>query len=200
MFVASIFAFYILNYVMVPYLLLNMENYQVAFPPPHINPYTFVVLGAIWSLGLYVTRWQFNNMPKSDKNSHSSFELKTYLANLGKNQKGKTAPQTLGEIARKNQGSMEQPDQNQPPASATCPMTKKPRNNGSDMGSVVEGVLAQSLADAEMTMTLELPTDTTLNIFGQEVKVKKGQIKVKPMKSPDQKISDLFRTSRKRSA
>jgi len=64
--------------------------------------------------------------------------------------------------------------------------------------NIVEGVVEHSLADAELSLDLELPENTELMIHGQKYTVKKGSVKIRPKKSKSEKLQEMFPNAKTR--
>lgn len=185
---ASLLAFYALNYGIV----------NVGFPPTYIHPVSWVLISGVWLVGLVTVKYQFDRLPPDQQKPQQP--ASHWLDRLRqKEESGKRADRTLGQIAQTSQLPMNQVETENYPGIMPSTATREVQtHNGAEIGKVVEGVLEDSLADAEMSMELEVPAGTKLTVFGQQLDVTKGKIKIRPRKRTQKKIEDLFGTKGRR--
>jgi len=168
----SAITYYIMNFVVPSYFMLR-EN--------QIFAYAWLATSMIFLTGFAIIKWQFDNIPSGPK---EDFDFQAYLHG----EKKGSAP-NLSELARRSPGKR---NQNPGKPGATEIREVSTEKNPLDMGQIVEGVVGQSLADAELTLDLEVPEGTELDVYGQKYKVKKGSLKIKPRKSKEQKLKEMF--------
>ena len=135
---------------------------------------SYGVIGGMWAIGLMVVRFQFNNLPEDQGKNQKPFDFKRLSRGHGR---GLPIAETL--VPQKGEPSdvLDQVQEEKPP--------KK-------LGDLLEGAVGRSIAFGEVSMELEVPEGETVNLFGTDLKVSKGKIKIVPGKGSTRQMTDLF--------
>jgi len=172
---ASVGIYYVCNYILNLYL-----------PALNLPIYTWMAISMIWVVGLVIVRWQFNNgFSEGDSPDKEKFDFRSFL-NRERNPESPGNEQTLIEQAH---GKKLNPGTHPGPNEIREMDTKQ---NEVGLTNIVEGIVGNSLADAELTLDLELPEGTELMVHGQKYTVKKGNVKIRPKKSQSEKLKEMF--------
>ena len=173
---ASVGIYYILNYILALYL-----------PALNLPVYTWMAISMVWVVGLITVRWQFSNedFSEGDSPNKAKFDFRKFLTQE-RNSENPGKEKTLIEQAQKQTPNRE----TEPGPNKIREMGTKKKEVG--LTNMVEGVVENSLADAELSLDLELPADTELMIHGQKYTVKKGSVKIRPKKSKSEKLKEMF--------
>lgn len=171
---SSVGIYYVLNYI------LNLY-----FSALNLPVYTWMAISMVWVVGLFIVRWQFNNgVSEGDTPNKPKFDFRKFL-NQERNSENPGKEKTLFEQA---EGEKLNPE--------TEPGPNEIRELGTEkevgLTKLVEGIVGNSLADAELSLDLELPEGTELKIHGQQYTVKKGSVKIRPKKSQSEKLKKMF--------
>lgn len=179
---ASVGIYYGLNYILVLYL-----------PALNLPVYTWMAISMVWVVGLIIVRWQFSNedFSEGDSPNKRKFDFRKFLTQE-RNSENPGNEKTLIEQA-----------QGQKPNCEAEPGPNEIREVGTEkkevrLTNIVEGVVEHSLADAELSLDLELPENTELMIHGQKYTVKKGSVKIRPKKSKSEKLKEMFPNAKTR--
>lgn len=174
---ASVGIYYVLNYI------LNLY-----FSALNLPVYTWMAISMVWVVGLFIVRWEFNNgVSEDDSQKTKKFDFRDFLRKE-RNSENTGEEKTLFEQA---QGENLQPGPNE-----IRDMGTKKKELG--LTKIVEGVVENSLADAELSLDLELPEGTELTIHGQKYTVKHGKVKIRPKKSKSEKLKEMFPNAKTR--
>lgn len=156
------------------YVMTNYVASMLKIHPAIAQSYAWVGLSAVSLIGLLITKFQFDHLPKSQKKITDFHE---WMKDQKQNKKGEmTIDQKTG--SSPNPG----PD----------PPQKK------NLSEIVEAITGQSLAEGEIQLDLELEKGTELTIYGQKCKIRKGSVKVKPRKKASDQIKDLMKDKSRR--
>ena len=160
---------------------------NLGFTALKLPVYTWMVISMAWVIGLITVRWQYNNIQPDSEGKKIDFPA---FLRQQRHPENPGHAKTLIEKATQthNPGAVKS---NQIREVST-------KKNGLGMNAIVEGVVGQSLADAEISMDLEVPEGTKLTVYGQEYTVKKGTVKIRPKRSKSEKLAEMFPERRKR--
>jgi len=173
---ASVGIYYVSTYILALYL--RFANLPV---------YTWMAISMVWVIGLIIVRWQFSNedFSEGDSPSKTKFDFRRFL-NQQRHSENLGNEKTVMEKAH-----MENPDPDKKPEPNEI-REMNTRKNAVGLTNIVEGIVGDSLADAELSLDLELPEGTELKVHGQNYTVKKGSVKIRPKKSQSEKLKEMF--------
>lgn len=179
---ASVAIYYVLNYILALYV--SSLNLPV---------YTWMAISMVWVIGLIIVRWQFNNedFSEGDSPNKEKFDFRRFLTQ----QRNRENPGNEQTVLEQAHGGKLNPTAQPGPNEIRDMGTKK---NELGLSNIVEGIVGNSLAEAELSLDLELPGGTELTVHGQKYTVKKGNVKIRPKKSQSEKLKEMFPSQKTR--
>lgn len=177
--VASLFVYYTMQYII---------SLWVRLSPAQLQSYILILISLTWVIGLIVLKWQFDHMPSEEQKK--PFDWKQPFQQHQNKSANPGSPTLLEQATHPK-------NQNNPSPPGPSGIREVP-GKGVTLGNITEGLLGGSQANAELCLDLEVPEDTTVEVYGTDYKVKKGSLKIRPVKSKEQKLQAMFPSDRTR--
>jgi len=154
--------------------------------------YTWITISVIWLIGLYVVRWQYNNLPEETVEPQQPFNL-----NMLKN----TQKSTEFEPTNSNSPIVNNPNNFIRELETRTLTPKKQNSQPLTLEKLLEQSAIQGLLNNTLNITLELP-ESEVKLLGKKWRVKKATLKVKTRKQhpQTQKLEQFFSKAKKRVA
>ena len=136
--------------------------------------YTWITVSVIWLIGLYLVRWQYNNLPEETAEPQQPFNL-----NMLKN-----TPNSAGfKPTNSNPPIVNNPNSFIRELETKTLAPKKQNTQPFTLEKLLERSAIQGLLNNTLNITLELP-ESEVKLLGKKWRVKKATLKVKTRKQP----------------
>lgn len=147
---------------------LPTVNLWLRLPFAQLQTSTWLLISVVWVAGSAIVKWQFEKLGTP-------------------NQKKNPGEKTILEQANGPTG-----EEHDSPGPVEPSEARETTQRKTSMGKIVEGIVGSSLAEAELSLTLEVPEGQEIEVYGQKYKVTQGQVKIKPRKTKSKKLKDMF--------
>lgn len=155
--------------------------------------YTWITISLVWLIGLYVTRWQYNNLPEETIEPRQPFNLGML----------KNTPNSAGFEPANSNSPANNPDTFIRELETRTLAPKKQNPQQFTLEKLLERSAIQGLLNNTLNITLELP-ETEVKLLGKKWHVKKATLKVKTRKPKTQTqthgLERFFNKAKKRVA
>ena len=157
--------------------------------------YTWITISVIWLIGLYVVRWQYNNLPEEPAEPQKPFNL-----NMLKN----TSNSAEFKPTNANPPIVNNPNSYIRELETRTFTPQKQKTQQFTLEKLLEQSAIQGLLNNTLNITLELP-ESEVKLLGKKWHVKKATLKVKTRKQPKTTVQthgleQFFNKAKKRAA